>query len=253
MSTFSTRLAAKETLIGTIVSINAPAVAEIISHQDFDWIFIDAEHGALPIDALESLVRACSKPALIRLADQSEKSVKQALEVGAVGIIVPQVNDRETAKRVAAYAKYPPEGTRGVGVGRANDYGMSFADYLQRANSEVVVVAQIEHIDAVADAAAIIATPGIDAVLVGPNDLAASMDHLGNTEHPDVLAAIDQVRLESEKCGKPVGIFHGDATRAVAYGQQGFSLIACGVDSILLGHTASTLAASLSAAGKNIP
>ena len=170
MPTFSTRLAANETLIGTMVTINSAAIAEIISHEDFDWLFIDAEHGALPIDALENLVRACSKPALIRLADRSEKSVKQALEVGAAGIIAPQVNDQKTARAVAAFAKYPPEGSRGVGVGRANNYGMSFADYLQRANSEVVVIAQIEHADAIENAAAIIATPGIDAVLVGPND-----------------------------------------------------------------------------------
>lgn len=242
MATFSARLAAKETLIGSIVSINSPSVAEIISYQDFDWLFIDAEHGALPIDALESLVRASTKPALIRLADRSEKSVKQALEVGAIGIIVPQVNDQQTAQRVASYAKYPPKGTRGVGVGRANNYGMSFSDYLQRANDEVVVVAQIEHADAVANAREIIATPGIDAVLVGPNDLAASMNYLGNTEHPDVVAAIDQVREVSEQCGKPVGIFHGDPARALAYGEQGFSLIACGVDSILLGSAAKALA-----------
>ena len=246
MATFSSRLAAKETLIGTIVSINSPAVAEIISYQSFDWLFIDAEHGALPIDALENLVRASTKPALIRLADRSEKAIKQALEVGAVGIIVPQVNDQQTASKVASYAKYPPEGVRGVGVGRANDYGMSFSDYLQRANNEVVVVVQIEHTEAVANAKDIISTPGIDAVLVGPNDLAASMGFLGNTEHPDVVAAIEQVRLESERCGKPAGIFHGDPARAVAYGQQGYSLIACGVDSILLGNAANGLAQTLS-------
>lgn len=246
MPTFSERLAAKETLLGTIVSINSGAVAEIVSNEDFDWIFIDAEHGALPIDALENLVRACTKPVLIRIADQSEKSVKQALEVGAQGIIVPQVNNGQVAQAIASYAKYPPQGTRGVGVGRANKYGMGFAEYLQTANKEIVVVAQIEHVDAVENAAAIIATPGIDAVLVGPNDLAASMNHLGNTEHVEVLAAIEKVRQASEVAGKPAGIFHGDVARAGDYGRQGFSLIACGVDSILLGRAAAELVKSLS-------
>jgi 2-dehydro-3-deoxyglucarate aldolase len=246
MLTFSERLAAKETLLGTIVSINSSAVAEIVSNEGFDWIFIDAEHGALPIDALENLLRACSKPALIRIADQSEKSVKQALEVGAQGIIVPQVNSGDVARAIASFAKYPPAGSRGVGVGRANKYGMAFTEYLKCANNETIVVAQIEHFEAVDNAAAIIATPGIDAVLVGPNDLAASMGHLGNTEHPEVLAAIEKVRAACELLGKPAGIFHGDVVRACDYGRQGFSLIACGVDSILLGCAAAELIKSLS-------
>lgn len=245
MSNFSTRLADRETLLGSIVSLNAPAIAEIVSAADFDWIFVDAEHGALSIEALENLVRASSKPALIRLADQSERSVKQALEIGAQGIIVPQVNSPALAAEVVRFAKYPPVGCRGVGVGRANAYGMNFAEYLERANDEVVVVAQIEHIDAVRCAREIIATPGLDGVLVGPNDLAASMNLLGRTEAEDVIAAIELVRKECELLGKPAGIFHGDPAKAIAYGKQGFSLIACGVDSILLGRASAALASEL--------
>ena len=250
MATFAERLANRENLIGTIVSVNSPAIVELMSQRDFDWLFIDAEHGALSIEALENLVRASHKPVLLRIANHLESSVKQALEIGAQGIIVPQVNSREAAERIVRYAKYPPQGSRGVGVGRANGYGMSFAEYLETANAETVVVAQIEHADAVACAEEIVATPGLGAVLVGPNDLAASMNLLGQTEHPDVVAAIDKVRRVAQAQQLPLGIFHGDPDKAIAYGQQGFTLVACGVDSIILGHAAQNLAEKLSTALK---
>ncbi|MGR8948739.1 MAG: HpcH/HpaI aldolase family protein [Gammaproteobacteria bacterium] len=251
MPSFAERLAAHEKLLGTIVALNSPAVAELVSQFSFDWIFIDAEHGALPIDGIENLVRACKKPALVRIADHSEKAVKQALEVGAQGVIVPQVNSAETAAAIVSYAKYPPLGRRGVGVGRANGYGMAFADYLQSANDETVVVAQIEHIDAVENVNEIISTENLSAVLIGPNDLAASMNLLGQTEHHEVLAAIDKVRTACVNQGMPLGIFHGDPVKAIEYGQNDFSLIACGVDSIVLGNAAQALATQLSAALKN--
>ena len=237
-------------MIGTIVSFNSAAVVELMSQRDFDWLFIDAEHGALSIDSLENLVRASEVPVLLRIPNHLESSVKQALEIGVQGIIVPQVNSAQAAAEIVHYAKYPPEGGRGVGVGRANGYGMAFAEYLSTANSETLVVAQIEHADAVACVGDIVATPGLSAVLVGPNDLAASMNLLGQTEHPDVLAAIEKVRLAAEKAQLPIGIFHGDPVKAIEYGQQGFSLVACGVDSIILGNAAQQLAEQLSAALK---
>ena len=251
MSSFAARLAAHEKLIGTIVSLNSAAIAEIVSQCGFDWVFIDAEHGALPIDGIENLVRACAKPALIRIAEKSEKAVKQALEVGAQGIIVPQVNDAETVAAIVQYAKYPPDGQRGVGVGRANNYGMSFSQYLERANQDTVVVAQIEHIKAVNNVDEIIATNGLSSILIGPNDLAASMNLLGQTEHPDVVAAIDTVRVACAKTNMPLGIFHGDPLKAIEYGASGFSLIACGVDSIVFGNAATELASQLNDALKN--
>ena len=250
MSSFAQRLANGENLLGTIISINAPAVAELMSQRGFDWLFIDAEHGALPIDAVENLVRASHQPVLVRIPNHAETSVKQALEVGAQGIIVPQVNSPDAARKIVDYAKYPPQGCRGVGVGRANGYGMSLAEYLRVANDETVVIAQIEHADGVANVEDIVATPGLSAVLVGPNDLAASMNLLGQTEHPDVVAAIEKVRLAAQAQNLPLGIFHGDPVRAIEYGKQGFSLIACGVDSIIMGKAAQALSEQLSAALK---
>ena len=251
MASFAERLANKENLVGTIVSINSPAIVELMSQRDFDWLFIDAEHGALSIDSLENLVRASRKPVLLRIPNHLESSVKQALEIGVQGIIVPQVNSPEAAAEIVRYAKYPPQGSRGVGVGRANDYGMSFAEYLRTANTETVVVAQIEHADAVACVEKIVAIPGLGAVLVGPNDLAASMNLLGQTEHPEVVAAIEKVRLAAQAQQLPLGIFHGDPEKAIAYGRQGFNLVACGVDSIILGHAAQDLAQQLATALKS--
>ena len=251
MASFAERLANKESLFGTIVSINSPAIVELMSGRGFDWLFIDAEHGALAIDSLENLVRASRIPVLLRIPNHSESAVKQALEIGVHGIIVPQVNSAEEAAKIVRYAKYPPLGARGVGVGRASDYGMALADYLGTANSETVVVAQVEHIDAVQCVEEIVATPGLAAILVGPNDLASSMNLLGQTGHPEVIAAIDKVRLAAQAVGLAAGIFHGDPTTAIAFNKQGFNLVACGVDSIILGQAAHNLAQQLSAGSKS--
>lgn len=245
MKTFAERLANHDKLLGTIISLDCPAVAEIVSQQGFDWIFVDAEHGALDIGALEGLVRASCVPALIRIADQSEKSVKQALDIGATGVIVPQVNSAEIAAAIVAYGKYPPLGRRGVGVGRANAYGNNFANYLESANRETLVIAQIEHIDAVENIEAIINTSALSGILVGPNDLAASMNLLGEPDNEDVVDAIERVRASCAAHGMPHGIFHGNPQAAISYAQRGFSLIASGVDCMALGAAALSLAEQL--------
>ena len=180
----------------------------MLSAAGFDWLFVDAEHSPLEALAIQRIVQgAGSTPCLVRLARGDEVSIKKALDVGAAGIIAPLVNSAEQAAQVVRWAKYAPLGTRGVGVGRAHGYGFKFQEYVSSANDETVVVVQAEHIDAVNNMEAIVQVPGVDAVLVGPYDLSASLGHLGEVTHPDVVSAIERVTQVCRAAHMPLGIF----------------------------------------------
>ena len=123
-----------------------------------------------------------------------EISIKRALDAGAAGIIVPQVNSAAHARLIVSYAKYSPMGSRGIGLNRASVYGLNFADYLANANEGTSIMVQAEHIDAVENIDEICAVDGVDAVLVGPYDLSASMKKTGRLDDKEVVDAIRTVR-----------------------------------------------------------
>ncbi len=236
---FRKRLLAGETLIGTMLTMAEPAIAEIMVASGYDWLFVDSEHGAFNVVDALPLLRACGDcPALIRIPCGEAIWIKKALDIGAAGVIVPQVNSVDEAARVVAYCKYPPTGMRGLGIGRANDYGKGFEEYLATANDDLAVIVQAEHILAVDNIEQITEVDGIDAVFVGPYDLSASMGHTGDVGHPDVVAAISRVRDCCVSKGIKLGIFAVGAAGVTPYMQQGFSLVAVGVDAIMIGQAA---------------
>ena len=160
-------------LVGTLLTLDAPEAAEILSRAGYDWLFLDLGHGAMGPSQAQRLLQAVGGriPTLVRVASRDEAGIRKALDIGAAGIIVPQIHSASEAEMAVALAKYPPAGIRGVGLGRAADFGNRFADYISRANQETAVVVQIEHVDAVGDIEAIGAVDGIDALFVGPYDL----------------------------------------------------------------------------------
>jgi 2-keto-3-deoxy-L-rhamnonate aldolase RhmA len=186
---------------------------------------------------------------MIRVPAGDEVWLKKALDIGAAGIIVPQVNSAAQAERVVRLCKYPPEGARGVGIARAHRYGERFQDYVTNANQEVAIVVQAEHIDAVKDINAIVKVKGIDAVFIGPYDLSASMGKPGQVGDPEVRAAIERVRKACQKRSIPLGIFGVSAEAVLPYLDQGFTLIAAGVDVLFLSCAAKALLAQFPGAG----
>jgi 2-keto-3-deoxy-L-rhamnonate aldolase RhmA len=174
----------------------------------------------------------------VRLESNQEVPIKKALDVGAAGIIAPQVNSVEEAEAVVCFSKYSPQGVRGVGIGRAHGYGLRFQDYVETANESLAVVVQIEHIDAVRNIEAIVGVPGVDAVLVGPYDLSASLGKIGEVDHPDVLSAIDRVTRVCDQAGVRLGIFGLSADAVKPYIDEGYTLIIAGVDTLMLGQAA---------------
>lgn len=245
--TFRQRLLDGEPLIGTMVTLPSPAVAELLAQVGFDWLFLDAEHAPLETAELQGILQTVSTmvPCLVRIPAAGEVPIKQVLDLGAAGVIVPQVNTAEQAEQVVRWAKYAPEGTRGVGIARAHGYGMRFQPYVDSANEQVTVVVQAEHAQAVENIEEIARVPGIDAVLVGPYDLSASLGRIGQVTHPQVREAVDRVTDVCLGLGRRLGIFGVTADAIQPYKERGYTLLVAGVDTIVLGRAAEGLLAEL--------
>jgi 2-keto-3-deoxy-L-rhamnonate aldolase RhmA len=246
---FRARLRRGECLIGTMVTLPSPEVTEVLASIGFDWLFLDAEHGVLGARDLQVLLQAAGRamPGAVRVAAAAEVAIKKALDIGAAGIIVPQVNSAVQAEQVVRLARYSPLGTRGVGVGRAHGYGLRLQEYLASANDQVAVIVQVEHIDAVTQIEAIVSVGGIDAVLVGPYDLSARLGRLGEVAHPDVQAAIDRVTRVCHDAGVRLGIFGVSAAALQPYLARDYTLLVAGVDTLLLAQAAQAMLAELKA------
>ena len=243
---FRNRLRRGDRLNGLILAIDAPEVVEMLSAVGFDWFFIDGEHAPFSPAALQRLIMAAGDvPCVVRVPSHDEFWIKQVLDSGAAGIIAPMVNTPAQARTVVGRAKYPPEGTRGVGTSRALGYGYGIADYVARANDEIAVIVQAEHIDAVANIDAIAATPGIDALFVGPFDLSLSMGKAGLVDDPAVVEAIGKVEAAGRVNGVPLGYFGISPDAVEGWMKRGFTLIACGVDMMMLGAKAREVHARL--------
>lgn len=230
-------------LIGTVISLPCPDIADALSRLSFDWLFFDLEHGNLNFQIVQQMVQATGGrcASVVRIPSQDEPFIKKALDIGVEGIMIPQVNTADEAERIVKLCKYPPEGTRGVGLARAQGYGTALLEYLQTANHKVSVIIQIEHINAVHAIDAILAIAGIDAVFIGPFDLSGSMGKLGEVSHPDVIAAIKQVVAACTKRGITSGIFLSTPQHAIAWYQEGVRLFAVGVDAALLINSAKSM------------
>ncbi|MEY7850100.1 HpcH/HpaI aldolase/citrate lyase family protein [Natrarchaeobius sp. A-rgal3] len=185
--------------VGAWLFSGSPRAAEALSSTALDWIAIDMEHAPVSPERMESLVRAIAPKAspIVRLPSVDAAiagGAKHALDTGAEGIIVPGVETEADAKQVVEACKIPPLGSRGVaGTTRANDYGNEFQDHWKSANERTFLTVQIESKTGIDNVEEIFSVPGVDVGFVGENDLAASLDVLGEKDHPDVKASVDEV------------------------------------------------------------
>ncbi|MBX3436470.1 MAG: 2,4-dihydroxyhept-2-ene-1,7-dioic acid aldolase [Planctomycetaceae bacterium] len=244
---FRARLKAGERLIGTMATLPTPAAAEILAGVGFDWLFVDGEHGPLGTGDVLGILQAVGDrtPCIVRVPGSEEPMIKRTLDLGATGIIVPQTNTAEQVANVVRYARYAPLGARGVGLGRAHGYGLRFQEYMDKANDEVAVIVQAEHADAVKNIDAIVAVPGIDAILLGPYDLAASLGKMGSIDDPEVTSAIDRVTAACQKVNMPLRIFGVTADAVRPYLERGYTLIVASVDTLFLGTAARSMLSQL--------
>lgn len=232
VSKFATRLKQQELLLGTMLTLPSAETAEIISKCGFDWLFLDGEHGPGSILDWQRVLQAVGarSACVLRVPSCSEVHIKKALDIGADGIIVPTINSAEQARDAVAWCRYPPQGKRGIGLARAHGYGLDFADYMARANDDIAVVLQVEHIDAADNIDAIIAVDGVDAIFIGPYDLSASMGKTGQLDDPEVRAVIDGVAAACKQREMPLGYFGVSAESVKPFIDDGYRLICAGTD-----------------------
>ncbi len=203
------RMAAGELVLGTHVGLADPCITELLGDVGFDLIWIDTEHSALDKSGLLLhlvAARAAGAAAFVRIPWNDPVLAKPVLEMGIDGIIVPMIRTEEEARRAVAACLYPPEGIRGFGPRRAARYGLiGGQEYIQSAASGFWRIMQIEHYHAVDNLEAILSVPGVDAIVVGPNDLSGSVGLLGQTGHPRVMELLDRIVQTALRRRVPVG------------------------------------------------
>jgi 2-keto-3-deoxy-L-rhamnonate aldolase RhmA len=233
---FKTRLKKREILLGPLVTLSSTEVAEILSRVGFDWLWIEMEHAPTGLARIQELIQATGGriPCLVRVPWNDDVWIKQILDTGCDGIVIPQIRNSSEARAAVRACKYPPVGIRSVGIARAQGYGMSFQDYIEHADERLVTVLQTEHIDAANNIESILDVPGFDAVLIGPYDLSASMGIPGQINHPDVQQAIGKIKAACSDRQMPIGVFAIDAEAAKGQIATGCTLIALSADTMFL-------------------
>lgn len=229
--------------LGSWMQIPSSAVAEIMGKAGYDWVVADLEHGVFPTDLLCDIFRSLELGGtlpLARIAQSTQKDIKQALDCGARGLIFPMTETAAGLRQAIDWSHYPPRGTRGVGYSRANLYGKNFEAYAEGPAQEPLIVAQIESIAAVRNINAILDVKPLDAVIIGPYDLSASMDLTAQFEHPEVKAAIDEVLNASKAHGVAMGIHvvQPDVRDLHQRIQAGYQFIAYSLDAVFFYNAA---------------
>ena len=248
-ATFREALAAADRpLAGMWVCSGSPLVAEICAGAGLDWLLIDAEHSPNGLESILAQLQAVNGypvQAMVRPPVNDTVVFKQYLDLGVQNLLVPMVNSAAEAEAAVAATRYPPHGVRGVGssLARAARWNR-IPDYLARAAETVSVTVQIESEAAVAAVENILAVDGVDAIFLGPADLAASMGLLGQQEHPEVRAAVEHCLTAAKAAGKPAGVNAFNEGTARAYLAAGASFVLVGADVAILARGSEALAAT---------
>lgn len=223
---------------GTFVVTAEAALTEMLGYAGFDFIIIDSEHAPNHTMEIQQHIRAAEISGLtpiVRVTTNEPSLILRALDLGAGGVLVPQVNTAAEAEAAVCAAKYGPEGTRGMaGVVRAARYGfVGSAEYIRHAKEETLVITQVEHIEAVRNLDAILAVEGLDGVFIGPTDLSQSMGLAGQFQNPELRAVMEDVISRTLNSGKWVGSFCLDAEDARYWRSKGVKFLAIGTEGML--------------------
>ena len=243
---FKQALAARQLQIGLWAGLTDSCCAEICAGAGFDWLVLDAEHAPNDIRTLLALLQALAPypvQATVRAKSGDPVHIKQLLDIGAQTLMVPVVETAEQAEALVRATRYPPEGIRGVGsaLARASRWNR-IGHYLNDADAQICLIAQIETRRGVDHAEAIARVTGIDGIFIGPADLSAAFGHRGLPQHPEVQAAMEQTVKVALRAGKAVGTLLSDEALARKYIALGCTFVAVGVDTTLLARATQDLA-----------
>jgi 2-keto-3-deoxy-L-rhamnonate aldolase RhmA len=221
--------------IGSWITLPSPSIAEIMAKSGFDWLAVDLEHSVINISQAEDLIRTidlCGIKPFVRLTSNDKNQIKRVMDSGAHGIIVPMINSLSDLEYSYKALKYPPSGNRGVGLARAQGYGRKFNQYLDWQSSKPLLIAQIEHIDAVENIEEIFSYEHLDAFIIGPYDLSGSLGSPGDFDNPDFINAISRIEEVSKNLDIPKGIhvIEPNIDEVNHRIQEGYKMIAYSLD-----------------------
>ena len=248
MSEFRQKCIGKTNLVGSFAAIPHPVAVEVMAQSGLDFLCIDWEHAQISRDTVEAMVRAADVhrvPAMVRVPGHAPEAIQAALDSGAQGVLVPRVSTAAQTAMAVKASRYPPQGERGVGPGRAAGYGYRIPEYLAGANDRIVVAVQVETSEGLANIEAIAAVDGVDLVFVGPGDLSVSIDAIGPKGADKLTEAIRRIIGVAIANGKTAGIFCARPQDVAQWASIGASFFILASDTMFLGAAA---AASYSAA-----
>ena len=236
------KLRKRQITYGTWITLGHSSIAEILSSYPFDWLVVDMEHSVIDLSQAQELIQVISlsgKVPLVRLSDQNPTLIKRVMDAGAAGVLVPNVITVEEAKSAVEAVKYPPVGTRGVGLARAQAYGLDFESYKKWVNKNSIVMVQIEHVNGVKNLKKILGVPGVDGMIIGPYDLSASVDLPGDFENKKVKDLINTAVKTAVDMNITAGyhVVPPDVDEVKERIKQGFNFIGYSLDTIALGKT----------------
>lgn len=224
------KLSRGEVTFGMWVTLESPSITEIAAQMGLDWVCIDTEHGHLDFKEVVEHLRALKGTptvGLVRVQEIEQGLIKRVLDVGAHGIIVPQVKNADEVERAVRFAKYPPRGVRGIGAERATLWGKALQSVPRL---QTLVIPLIETVEAGRNIDAILQVPGVDAFFFGPADYSASAGYPGEWEGPGVAEEILRVKDCIRAKGLACGIFMTDPKNATLRIEQGFQMLGLGTD-----------------------
>ena len=232
------RLAAGKTVVGCFVRYSAGTLAEFVALGGWDFIVFDAEHGTLQPRDLEDLSRACELHGvtpIVRVTANEPSTILRFLDAGAHGVQVPWVESGAAAEAAVQAVKYQPRGNRGLAATRSAGFGVPapIGEYTKQANTETLVIVQVESAEGVANVGDLVAIDGVDVVFIGPTDLAHSLGHVGNPGHPEVQAAMTRIADVVAASDKALGIFVANPVDAVGWRARGAQYLATGLEPLL--------------------
>lgn len=233
-----TKLKSKQVSMGSWMQIPNSSLAEIMGDAGYDWVAIDLEHGGINHTQLADLFRAIELKqslSLVRLAEGTTKDCKQALDAGAGGVIVPMVETSEQLRNIKLQCCWPPSGRRGVGFSRANLFGKYFKNYMDEAQ-QPLLVAMIETHKGLENLKDILSVEGLDAILVGPYDLSASLGVLGDFDSPKFKSALQEIikQTQEKNIGLGIHVVQPDPQVLKKRIAEGFNFVAYSIDSVFL-------------------
>ena len=231
------KLEAGQAVVGAFLGLRSPDAAELMSQAGYDFLLVDAEHSNIGPDGMLEMLRAIDRgraTPLVRLSETSASHVQWALDGGAEGILFPRIRSVEEVKLAVSLCRYPPDGIRGLGPGRASGYGANILDYAATANNEILVMIQVETEEAVDCIDDIAAVPAVDLIFIGPGDLSQVLGIPGEMHHPRIREIGRRTLSVCREKSVHFGILTLQEETLAYWKEQGAQFFAVGTDALFL-------------------